>query len=108
MNKMNQQVNRAKWEGHVIAWSRSELTQSAYCREHGLLPKLFSAWVGRVKRSSAELSKPLTMVPVVVERHGGHDKFISPISLQHQSGWQLQLPANVAAGWLGNVLKELA
>lgn len=108
MNKMNQQANRARWEGHVSAWSQSGLTQSVYCREHGLLPKLFSAWVGRMKRSSAELATPLTMVPVVVQRQVEHAKFISPISLHHHSGWQLQLPANVAAGWLGNVLKELA
>lgn len=108
MNKINQQANRARWEGHVSTWSQSGLTQSAYCREHGLLPKLFSAWVGRVKRSSAELLTPLTMVPVVVQRHGDHAKLTSSISLQHHSGWQLQLPANVAAGWLGNVLKELA
>jgi hypothetical protein len=48
------------------------------------------------------------MVPVVVQRHVDHAKFSSPISLQHHSGWQLQLPADVAASWLGNVLKELA
>lgn len=108
MNKVGQQANRARWEGHVSAWSKSGLTQSAYCREHGLLSGTFSAWVGRVKRSAAGLPTPLTMVPVVVQRHVDHAKFTSPVSLQHHSGWQLQLSADVAASWLGNVLKELA
>jgi len=107
MNKISQQANRARWEEHVSAWSKSGRTQSAYCQEHGLLLKTFSAWVGRVKRSSAGLPTPLTIVPVVVQRHGDHAKFTSPISLQHHSGWQLQLPVDVPAVWLGNVLREL-
>jgi hypothetical protein len=107
MNKINQQANRARWEEHVSAWSKSGLTQSAYCREQGLLSGTFNAWVSRVKRSSAGLPTPLTMVPVVVQRHGGHAKLTSPVSLQHSSGWQLQLPPDVPAFWLGKVLREL-
>ena len=107
-NKIDQQTNRARWEEHVSAWSRSGLTQSAYSREHGLLPKTFSAWVGRVKKASAQPPEALTVVPVVVKGFGSRAGSASPIHLQHHSGWQLQLPANVPAAWLGTVLKELA
>jgi hypothetical protein len=108
MNKIDQQTNRARWEEHVSAWSRSGLTQSAYSREHGLLPKTLSAWVGRVKKASAQPSEALTLVPVLVKDTGRGAGPASPIRLDHHSGWQLQLPANVPAVWLGNVLKALA
>jgi hypothetical protein len=107
MNKIEQQTNRARWEEHVRAWSRSGLTQSEYSREHGLLPKTFSGWVGRVKKASAQPPEALTVVPVVVKGFGSRAGSTSPIHLQHHSGWQLQLPANVPAVWLGTVLKEL-
>ena len=107
MSKVNQQANRTRWEGHVREWRRSGLTQTAYCREHGLLLSTFSAWLGRIKRSDA-LATPMTMVPVVVQGHDNEAKLHSPIHLQHHSGWQLQLPANVPADWLGQVLKSLA
>jgi len=108
MNQIDQLTNRARWEEHVSAWSRSGLTQSAYSREQGLLPKTFSAWVGRVKKASAQPPEALTMVPVMVKGFGSRAVSASAIHLQHHSGWQLQLPANVPAAWPGNVLKELA
>lgn len=107
MNKVSQRANRARWEEHVRAWRSSGLTQSLYCREYGLLLKTFSAWVGRLKRESVEAATPLTMVPVVVQCAVGHNKLTSPISLQHHSGWQWQLSAEVSASWLGNVLNQL-
>lgn len=108
MNKIDQQTNRTRWEEHVSAWSRSGLTQSEYSRAHGLLPKTFSAWVGRVKKGVSQPSETMTVVPVVVKGVGSRAGSSSLISLQHHSGWQLQLPANVPAAWLGMVLKALA
>lgn len=37
------------WRHHVAAWRRSELTQSAYCREHGLCASQFSTWKRRLE-----------------------------------------------------------
>ncbi len=37
------------WRTHVAAWRRSDLTQSAYCREHGLCASQFSHWKRRLE-----------------------------------------------------------
>jgi hypothetical protein len=108
MNKVGQQANREQWMRHVSAWNQSGVSQSAYCRTHGLVLGTFHAWVGRVKRMGVEAPAPLTMVPVVVQPDVDHAQLSSRLSLQHHSGWQLQLPAGTEANWLGKVLKELA
>jgi hypothetical protein len=109
MNKIDQQTNRVRWEEHVSAWRKSGMSQSAYSREHGLLPKLFSAWVGRVRRSeSTELTKPLTVVPVRVSGLGAQSTVSSALSLQHARGWTLQLPGNISPSSLGQILRELS
>lgn len=108
MNKVRQRLSGDQWMGHVSTWSESGHTQSAYCRLHGLALGTFNNWVGRVKRSAIEAPMPLTVVPVVVQPDVNHVQLNSPLSLQHQSGWQLQLPAGIEANWLGKVLKELS
>ena len=106
MNSMSRQANHQWWEGHVSGWSKSGLTQSAYCREHGLLPKTLSAWVNRMKKASAEPATSMTMVPVRVQRRE-NALLSSSIQLHHQSGWQVQLPCDVPVGWLSQLLKGL-
>lgn len=108
MNKGRQQANREQWMGHVNAWSQSGLTQSAYCRLHGLVVGTFHAWVARAKRESVESPVPLTMVPVIVQPAVSSTQLSSPLSLQHPSGWQLHLPSGTEANWLGKLLRELA
>jgi transposase len=107
MNKIHREANRAQWEEHVRAWGKSGLRQSAYCREHGLLPKPFSLWVGRVKKASAEPAASLKMVPVVVAHFDEPAQLNFPVILHHPGGWQLQLPRDVPAVRVGHVLKEL-
>ena len=108
MNKIERQANRAQWERHVVAWKDSGLTQSAYCRVHGLATQTLSAWVYRTKKASKEPAKPLKLVPVVVKESDVQVGLTPSICLQHPSGWQLQLPDGVPAVWLGKVLKEVA
>lgn len=102
------QTSRTRWEEHVSTWSTSGLTQSAYCRLHDLKAKTFSAWVGRVSQTDALHPTPLTLVPVVVQSRNTRTRPDAPhITLQHHSGWQLQLSGDVQANWLGNVLGQI-
>ena len=107
MNKVNRETNRTRWMDHVNEWSKSGLTQVAYCRLHGLMLVTFYTWVARVKKASANPTTPLTLVPVVVQPAADHAELNSPIHLQHHSGWQLHLPAGTSASWLGKVLNGL-
>jgi transposase len=109
MNKLNQEANRAKWLQHVNKWSKSGLTQSGYCRQHGLSSNLFSAWVGRVKKAPGQSgADSLTMVPLVIEAE--HARAITEggtLLLQHKSGWQLSLAADTEVVWLSKLLSQL-
>ena len=108
MNKVSRrQAKREEWLAHVAAWRRSGDSQVVYCRVHGLVPETFSAWVARVRKMCVDPTKPLTMVPVVVQPGGVAVQINSPLRLQHRSGGQLDLPAGTAADWVGKVLKEL-
>jgi transposase len=109
MNKLKQAANRRQWLQHVSVWSKSGLSQSAYCREHGLSTNLFSAWVGRAKKASVQL--PVTspiIVPLVVEPDQASDlSGEAVILLQHKSGWQLSLACDTSVFWLGRLLSQL-
>lgn len=92
------------WKRHVEAWSRSGLTQAAYCSKHGLTRKSFYRWRGIAKKAkSATASAPsLTLVPVNVAPtliDGG-------VQLRSPGGWKVELPTGDAA-WLADLLRQL-
>lgn len=48
-------------DGHITAWRRSGLTQSAYCRQHKLRPSTFASWLAKQQENAAW---PVELVPV--------------------------------------------
>lgn len=107
MNKISEQVKCERWLAHVNAWRQSGQTQTAYCDRHEIALGTFSGWVARAKKMLVRQAEPLTMVPVVVQSLAAPVQLSSSLRLQHSSGWQLELPATVAADWVGKMLKEL-
>lgn len=109
MNKSKQEANRAHWLEHVSTWSKSGLTQSAYCRQHGINAALLSAWVVRVRKGSEELAHPgATLVPLMVESDDVKCTANQvAIVVEHKSGWQLHLSHDTQAIWLGDLLSRL-
>lgn len=110
MTKLEKEANRVQWLQHVSAWRKSGLTQSGYCRQHGLNVALLSAWVVRVKKAPVELAQSVpTIVPLKVEPEvaTGTSGDVS-IVLQHKSGWQLRLACDTPVVWLGSLLSQLA
>lgn len=53
-----------RWRGHLAAWSRSGLSQAAYCRQHGLTPNDFSWWKREIARRTVVTAA--TFVPVSI------------------------------------------
>lgn len=49
---------------HVTNWRAGGLSQADYCREHGINPKTFSAWVRNEFHKDTGL--PLEVIPVQV------------------------------------------
>src|SRR5262249_37288216 len=74
---------RAHWRAHVEAQGASGQTQTAYCREHGLEPKYFSVWKGKLKRFAHSASTPpavtaatdsaVQLVPLIIKRTSDTD-----------------------------------
>lgn len=48
-------------DGHISAWRRSGLTQSAYCRQHRLRPSTLASWLATQQEDTA---RPIELVPV--------------------------------------------
>ena len=91
------------WQKHLEAWLQSDLTQEAYCTQHGLSTKSFYRWRRKEKDALAAAKSSLTLVPVSVSgavTTGSHIRLHSP------GGWRIELPAGNAP-WLADVLRYL-
>ena len=56
------QQRRRFWEGHIVKWQQSGLSQIAYCRKHQLKPHRFYYWRRRISKPQPDVSfLPLTL-----------------------------------------------
>ena len=90
------------WQAHLDGWRRSDLTQLAYCAEHGLSTKSFCRWRRKEKDALAAGATTLTLVPsnVSAPATGG------AIRLHTPGGWRIELPVGEAS-WLADLLRRL-
>lgn len=106
MSRIKSILSRADWLQHVSTWRASGLTQAAYCRERKLNATTFNGWIVRGRKESPAIAPRIT-VPIVIQPSTPAASTPS-IVLQHGSGWQLVLPADVQITWLAQLLNELA
>lgn len=90
---------------HVTNWHAGGLSQGDYCREHGINPKTFSAWVRNELHKDTSL--PLEVVPVQVTP-SGPIALPAPLTLRFKHGTQLELSTAVSPRWLAELLQCLA
>ncbi len=87
--------SREEWQTLITEHAQSGLTQTAFCAQLGINPKLFSL------RKTQPLVKPSPFVqariPIATER----------VELRWQSA-TLILPATLSPQWVADVLKALA
>jgi hypothetical protein len=100
---MARRQGQAYWQKHLEAWFQSELTQEAYCTEHGLSIKTFYRWRRKEKDVLTAAKSSLTLVPVSV---GSASASASVIRLHSPGGWRIELPVG-SAPWLADVLRHL-
>jgi hypothetical protein len=56
------------WQQHLDAQLSSGLKQSAYCREHNISDKYFSAWKAKLRKTpSKKTSDDVQLVPVSIK-----------------------------------------
>jgi len=91
------------WHKHLEAWCQSELTQKAYCAQHGLSTKSFYRWLRKEKDALAATKPSLTLVPISVV---GAATTGNVIRLHSPGGWRIELPAGNAP-WLADILRQL-
>ena len=100
---MARRHGEAYWQQHLETWAQSDLTQEAYCTQHGLSPKSFYRWRRKEKDALAATKSSLTLVPVSIS---GAAATGSVIRLHSPAGWRIELPAGNAP-WLADVLRHL-
>ena len=110
----------ARWRSHREAQRTSGQTQVAYCRTHGLDPRHFSVWKGKLKRAEATAlaasgttkGSGLRMVPVVIRSGSGtvsHVGAAEPLTIHLQLSNGLSVSMTIAGvGPLPSVLEHLA
>ena len=90
------------WRVHLDAWHRSDLTQKAYCANHGLGEKAFYRWHRKEKEAIAAAKSSLTLVPVSV----GAPETGNMVRLHSPGGWRIELPGG-SVSWLADLLRQL-
>ena len=91
------------WREHLDAWHRSDLTQKAYCANHGLGEKAFYRWHRKEKEAIAAAKPPLTLVPVSV----GTPTTCNVVKLRSPCGWEIEMPDS-STSLLIDLLKHLS
>ena len=95
---MSPYQNHAPMHGHIAKWQASDLTQAAYCKEHGIKPHIFSYYKKKFSSDSAlaKHSSQLITVKLVADdtSHGSNLSSFSGsgvIRLTHANGFSLDI-----------------
>ena len=92
------------WREHLDAWHQGDLTQKAYCANHGLGEKAVYRWHRKEKEAIAAAKATLTLVPT---RLGSPTPATGTVVRLHSpGGWRIELPAG-GTPWLADLLKQL-
>ena len=93
------------WQKHLDAWHQSDLTQKAYCANHGLGEKAFYRWHRKEKEVLAATKASLTLVPARLGPPVSEASCV--VRLHSPGGWRIELPTTNAS-WLADLLKQLS
>ena len=77
------------------------MSPRAYAMAHGFSTRQVSYWVRRMTKSlAAPALLPVRVAPSIVPA-------VAALSLRSERGWTLNLPSDVPAGWLAELLAGL-
>ena len=96
---MSPYQNHATMHGHIAQWRVSDLTQAAYCKEHGIKPHIFSYYKKKFRSVShaANPSGQLIPVKLVANDEAALGSTVSSFSgsgvikLTHANGFSMEI-----------------
>jgi hypothetical protein len=110
---------RTWWRNHLQAQRESGQTQAAYCRTHGLDPRYFTRWKGKLRppRGAVVRGSPARLVPVVIRSERAASRSVAcelsststavPIRLTLNLGNGMSMSLELAACELPTLVREL-
>jgi len=108
MSKRLKKVNAKRnqfWKKHLKEWSKTELTQNAYCRKYNLRPNRFTYWKNKFKKN-------LPVEFVQVEPVHMEDPVMchssSILRLNIKSRFQVEIPDGFSQNTLERLLQVVA
>lgn len=91
------------WEERVAQWQASGLSRRAYAIEQGFPIRQVGYWVRRLTKSPAVPA----LLPIRVLPAAPAATARVAISLRNERGWTLNLPRDVPASWLAELMRAL-
>jgi hypothetical protein len=111
---MSSYQNHATMQGHIAQWQASDLTQAAYCKEHGIKPHIFSYYKRKFSSDSEVAKQSSQLIPVkLVADDASQDSSVSSssgsgaIRLTHANGFSLDINPYAGMAFLKPVLELL-
>jgi hypothetical protein len=111
---MSPYQNHVTMQGHITQWQASDLTQAAYCKEHGIKPHIFSYYKKKFCSASqiANLSGQLIPVKLVADDASQGSNISSSsgsgaIRLTHANGFSLDINPYADMAFLKPLLELL-
>ena len=96
---MSPHQHHATMQGHIAKWQASNLTQSAYCKEYGIKPHIFSYYKKKFSSDSAVAKHSSQLIPVKLVADDdaslgsnvSSSSGLSAIRLTHANGFSLDI-----------------
>jgi len=104
-SKQDSQKRAQFWKHHIEEWSRSGLTQAAYCRENDLRPNRFTYW--KIKFKDQNLPIEFAQVSPVQISELLNSARPERLLLNVDSGFQIEIPDGFSQTTLSQVLQVL-
>ena len=95
-----------RWRAHIEAWQSSGLIHAAYCRQHHLTSRTFTARLSEYRKGNAE-GKPVLIPVNVTEESKEPNSGCKNIVVYCAQGHRLELPETVSASWRSMLLRGL-
>ncbi len=109
MSKRSKKVNAKRsqfWKNHLKEWSKTELTQNAYCRKYNLRPNRFTYWKNKFKKKNLSVEF-VQVAPVQLEDPVMcHSSNI--LRLNIKCGFQVEIPDGFSQITLERLLQIVA
>ena len=95
------------WKRHLKEWSKTKLTQNAYCRKCNLRPNRFTYWKTKLKKKNLPVEF-VQVAPVQLEAPPMACHSSNILRLNIKSGFQIEIPDGFSQITLERLLQVVA